>query len=81
MARKKRSTRKRPARKIRKRATQPASQEFEVPRGSGRPMARAATQATLPEDFHALYDRGFRAARGIVPTASPQTRVVESFTA
>src|SRR5262245_420849 len=77
MARKKRSTRKRPARKIRKRATQPAqaaSQGFEVPRGSGRPTARAATQAALPEDFHALYDRGFRASRGIVPTVSPQTR-------
>ena len=80
MARRKKSTSKRPARKIRKRATkttklaQATSPGFEVPRGSGRPTARAALQSTLPEDFHALYDRGFRAARGIVPTVSPQTR-------
>jgi extracellular elastinolytic metalloproteinase len=77
MAARKRNTRKRPARKSRKRATQPARatiQGFEVPRGSGRPTARAAIQLTLPEDFHALYDRGFRAARGIVPTVSPETR-------
>ena len=80
MARRKRSTSKRPARKTRKRAakttklSQAISQGFEVPRGSGRPTTRAAIQSTLPEDFHALYDRGFRAARGIVPTVSPQTR-------
>src|SRR4051812_18725501 len=24
----------------------------------------------VPDDFHALYDRGFRASRGIVPTAA-----------
>src|SRR4029453_5343545 len=77
MERRKRSTQKRRARKSRKRATQPARatiQGFEVPRGSGRPTTRAAIQSTLPEDFHALYDSGFRAARGIVPTVSPQTR-------
>jgi extracellular elastinolytic metalloproteinase len=26
----------------------------------------------VPDDFHALYDRGFRASRGIVPPAAPQ---------
>ncbi len=29
----------------------------------------------IPEDFHALYDRGFRAARGILPAAPPQLEI------
>src|SRR5262245_2043159 len=34
-----------------------------------------AAAPSLPENFHALYDQGFRASRGIVPaaTAAPQT--------
>ena len=83
MARRKRRTSKRPARKTRKRVakttklSQATSQGFEVPRGSGRPTTRAAIQSTLPEDFHALYDSGFRAARGIVPTVSPQRDLLD----
>jgi extracellular elastinolytic metalloproteinase len=30
-----------------------------------------AAGSPFPEDFHALYDRGFRAARGIAPAAAP----------
>src|SRR5262245_37114521 len=36
--------------------------------------AKVAAQAVLPEDFHALYDRGFRVARGITPPAAPQPK-------
>lgn len=32
-------------------------------------QASRETGAPLPENFHALYDRGFRASRGIAPTA------------
>jgi extracellular elastinolytic metalloproteinase len=34
--------------------------------------SRAEATRILPENFHALYDRGFRAARGIVAAALPQ---------
>lgn len=33
---------------------------------------RTALRPALPGDFHALYDRGFRAARGIMTAAVPQ---------
>ena len=48
-----------------------AHQTFDVPLGLMHQTLSAA-RSSLPEDFHALYDRGFRAARGIVPAASPQ---------
>jgi len=34
-------------------------------------ISRSEARLGLPEDFHALYDRGFRAARGIVAAALP----------
>jgi extracellular elastinolytic metalloproteinase len=34
-------------------------------------QAMAAAGPPFPDDFHALYDRGFRAARGVSPAAAP----------
>src|SRR5262245_6989392 len=43
-------------------------------RGATLQSTRVAAHSVLPEDFHALYDRGFRAARGIAVPAAPQPR-------
>ena len=74
--RKRKSNKKAAGKKSRKptKAGQAVRPVFPMQRGSGQPMTRVATQSALPGDFHALYDRGFRAARGIVPTAAPQAR-------
>lgn len=39
------------------------------PRGEGAPRGELPLSRQVPENFHALYDRGFRASRGIVPTS------------
>lgn len=43
-------------------------------KGRVQPATRQAPPHALPDDFHALYDRGVRASRGITPVPSLQPR-------
>ncbi len=71
MATRKSSSKKRPSAKKRAaRRKSPPPAEVPPP-----PPARLGNQggvAAVPANFHALYDRGFRAARGITPAAAPR---------
>lgn len=49
------------------RAAKPA---FDAPPRLGQQPTRTEARPLVPGDFHALYDRGFRAARGIQPPAA-----------
>jgi hypothetical protein len=52
-------------------ATKAAKPTTIQPTTEMQPRRREQTFNAFPEDFHALYDRGFRAARGIAAAATP----------
>jgi extracellular elastinolytic metalloproteinase len=52
-------------------ATKAAKPTTTQPTTEMQPRRREQTFNAFPEDFHALYDRGFRAARGIAAAATP----------
>ena len=68
--------------KLRPRRVKKGHRQGELARRKATPKAPAAptpfaaeppsrnSGVAVPDDFHALYDRGFRASRGIVPTAA-----------
>src|SRR5262245_58652393 len=79
MATRKTTTRKKAVKKGKTKSTKApqvtgTTQELGPRRGATLQATRVASQTVLPEDFHALYDRGFRAARGITPAVAPQPR-------
>jgi len=70
----KKSAKKAAVKKVAAKKTSKAAAPAEAPEVHPRIAARATQEMPVPKNFHALYDSGARAARGIAPRATTASR-------